>query len=412
MASSPKKEVKSDVPAEPATPGRQALASAPKTPKTSKKKPAASPKPGAKGHAKPKAKPKVKPSIEKKKEEKATPKSKPKSVPKKESFSDKVQKWKMEEDKKDAEDSEDACEDSKDATTTADKRDLAKTRKYKRMADANAIPQHISEMMDAAKTRAEKTAIINQLFDKDSKGKLLMRAEKPVFKSGATATNEKFGKDQTVGKPWDVFLWESFGGNNEALQSAVANGSVQSWTQDGVKFAGYRTTKAGIEKSVSNVHQMESGETEVSQDTYKALNKAFSSMAWSFADEEEGEAPGPLPAQGSKVKAVEHAGLTSSMKALLDEAKGAQERLHATAMKLLGKCSAADDKAKFKACVLELKDWVTKNEHILTWEELPDESALTPTNFKEYMSKQADATVKLNERVEQFKALLRSRKEL
>ena len=48
----------------------------------------------------------------------------------------------------------------------------------------------------------------------------------------------------------------------------------------------------------------------------------------------------------------------------------------------------------------------------LTFQELPEDVALTPTNFTSYMSKQADATTKLNEQCEQFKALLRTRKEL
>ena len=61
---------------------------------------------------------------------------------------------------------------------------------------------------------------------------------------------------------------------------------------------------------------------------------------------------------------------------------------------------------------MSLKEWITKNEHLLTWEEFPDDKALTPTSFQEYMSKQADETVKLNEQVEQFKALLRTRNEL
>ena len=75
------------------------------------------------------------------------PRVSPKQVkPEKQSFSDKVQKWKLKEDHKDDEpESDDAGEGGKDDATVAAKRDLAKTRKYKRLSDANAIPQHISE---------------------------------------------------------------------------------------------------------------------------------------------------------------------------------------------------------------------------------------------------------------------------
>ena len=45
-------------------------------------------------------------------------------------------------------------------------------------------------------------------------------------------------------------------------------------------------------------------------------------------------------------------------------------------------------------------------------QELQGEEPLTPTNFQSFMSGQADAATKLNEQVEQFKAVLRTRKEL
>ena len=48
----------------------------------------------------------------------------------------------------------------------------------------------------------------------------------------------------------------------------------------------------------------------------------------------------------------------------------------------------------------------------LPFQELEDEKALTPTNFKEYMGQQAKETRLLNEQVQQFKAVLQTRGEL
>ena len=45
-------------------------------------------------------------------------------------------------------------------------------------------------------------------------------------------------------------------------------------------------------------------------------------------------------------------------------------------------------------------------------QELPGEEVLTPTNFHQFMKHQAQETRRLNEEVEKFKALLKSRKEL
>ena len=59
------------------------------------------------------------------------------------------------------------------------------------MTDAGAIPHHIAEVMKNAKTRAAKTKIINELFEKDSKGKLAMKANKPIFAAAKEAYHKK-----------------------------------------------------------------------------------------------------------------------------------------------------------------------------------------------------------------------------
>ena len=100
------------------------------------------------------------------------------------------------------------------------------------------------------------------------------------------------------------------------------------------------------------------------------------------------------------------------MKNLVSEAKRAQERLYSSAMKMLNKCTADQDKQSFKPFATQLKDCIQKNDHLLTWGELPDGVRLTTSIFQGYMSEQADAAVRLNEEYEKSKALLRSRQEI
>ena len=54
---------------------------------------------------------------------------------------------------------------------------------------------------------------------------------------------------------------------------------------------------------------------------------------------------------------------------VLADAKSAHEKLHAQAMKLLAKCSSDTDKKKFKDTVLKIKQWIQKNENVLTWKD-------------------------------------------
>ena len=102
------------------------------------------------------------------------------------------------------------------------------------------------------------------------------------------------------------------------------------------------------------------------------MNKAFSTMSWDFdADNTvtDGAEKKTSSATGSKVKSLENAGLTPQMEALLADAKGANERLLGACLKLLGKCSEDTDKQSFKQTILDLKQWISKDDHILTWKD-------------------------------------------
>ena len=123
---------------------------------------------------KPKVTAKAKGSAHKNKKEK-NEKKEQNEKPKEEkgSFADKIKKWTQDDDEDKPKDDGSDEDDSN--------RELCKARKWKRMTDAGAIPDHIAEVMKNAKTRAAKTKIINELFEKDSKGKLVMKANEPIF---------------------------------------------------------------------------------------------------------------------------------------------------------------------------------------------------------------------------------------
>ena len=297
-----------------------------------------------------------------------------------------------------------------------------KARKYKRLMDAKAIPDHILEMIEveskkSSNPRAQKTELINKLFSKDGKGGFQMVANQPVFENFKEAYHRRYGREEQQGKPKTVFLWSVFQGNEEALKNAILEGSVSCWMQDGQPYCGFKATTAGVEKSSSSVQKVSGGEVSLKQQEFQTLSKTFASMAWEFGGAASGSAVNTGEAAECKTpekkqKRLENVGLTKEMVELITDAKNANQRLETGCLKLLSKCSDEVEKKKFKATVVEIKDWISQNDSILTWKELPDDQPLTPTNFTAYMGRQADATTRLNEQYEQFKALLRSRKEL
>ena len=343
-----------------------------------------------------------------KKEAKKNTKDQVEETKKTETFAEKASKWKQQESQGTAEEGSSEGEGGEEGKVQT--RDLAKARKWKRLQDQDAIPTHIMEMMKKEKSRAGKTAIINELFDKDGKGNLIMNCEKPQFKATKAAIHERFGTDQTIGKPRSVFLYSDFHGNKAALEESIADGTVLTWNQDGIPFCGYRTTAAGIGKKIQDKSKLDN-DKEVSEDTYKALSKAFNTMSFTFGDDDEAGCGGPTSSSASS-KQPEKAEFTESMKGLVSDAKSAMERLYGAAMKLLNKCSSVKDKEAFKPQVQKIKAWISKDDHLLTWSELQDGQPFTAANFQKFMKEQADEAISLNEGFEQFKALLRTRKEL
>ena len=79
------------------------------------------------------------------------------------------------------------------------KRQRGKAKKFKRMADAGAIPDHIWEMFskEAAKhpkPRQFKTMLINKLFKEDGSGGYIMCAEDPWFQQQKEIFHKRYGK--------------------------------------------------------------------------------------------------------------------------------------------------------------------------------------------------------------------------
>ena len=72
-----------------------------------------------------------------------------------------------------------------------------KARKYKRLLDAKALPDHILEMIEvetkkSSNPRAQKTELINKLFTKDGKGDFQMVASQPVFENFKEAYHRRY----------------------------------------------------------------------------------------------------------------------------------------------------------------------------------------------------------------------------
>lgn len=176
-----------------------------------------------------------------------------------------------------------------EAPNEEEKRDRGKAKKFQKLADSGAIPEHILHLIEeeskkSNQPRKAKTALINRLFEADGKGDYKMTAHKPVFENHKEAYHKKYGKDENAGTPKARMKWQVFQGNEKALEDAIASGAVQEYQSAGVTFCAFRKHKAGVEKASMSTSKLEGGKKEVTQPQLEALGKAFKAMAWTFDD--------------------------------------------------------------------------------------------------------------------------------
>ena len=117
---------------------------------------------------------------------------------------------------------------------------------------------------------------------------------------------------------------------------------------------------------VEDSNETKSGEKEINNDTFQVLDKAFRGMTFSFdQDDQPRQAIAAEPASSKEPQVLKQ--FTDVQKSLLEEAKGAMERLHSGSMRMISKCSQAKDKESFKPHMLAMKAWMDRDDHLLLW---------------------------------------------
>ena len=129
-----------------------------------------------------------------------------------------------------------------------------------------------------------------------------MNSKDPVFTSTKEASHSSFGKDQRLGKPRHVFLWEVYHGNEAALQQGIDSGAVEVWTVGDQEMCSYRALKSGIKKQVSDKHKLSGGENKLKKDSFAEVAAALDSLSFDFDDS--GSQPLSLGEGGSTSSAM------------------------------------------------------------------------------------------------------------
>ena len=250
----------------------------------------------------------------------------------------------------DEDDDDDEDDDADDVEKG--KRDRCKAQKFDQMLAAGKIPTHIIDMLeegkkDSKQPRKFKTQIINQLFNRDDKGRLIMQPHAPLFQAWKESHEKTRFKHKETALPKGVFCGKYFNNDYDAMWAAVNAGEVDCVTVSGKEFFCFETVERSLIKEKTSVQHVLLSEKKLDSNTVKQLSSAFDSLAFDFKRVAAPAAPAlPASSASSSTDAIVEVQppelgdeLFEKVKPVLEDAKGAMERICKDIQKIVVKFS-------------------------------------------------------------------------
>ena len=319
--------------------------------------------------------------------------------------------------------------------SSTDKRDYGKARKFARMLKAGDVPQDIvqlyqQEALSKKSPRLFRSQLINKMFQKNAKGDYVLATQSPEFLSWKKNNDTKFQTKEAVGVPHSILLWQTFQGNEAAMQMAEQKGDI--YEEDNLWY--FRRSTAGRTKSTTDGLELQGGKVKLDVDTFGNFGDWMSNRDWSkfgnAIEFPEGHAPEPVLKRQKSQLAIQyeaHSSLTSSSHATepktqkvpwksfehqVGQAKGANERLQRDASRWVMKVRGGQDselQEKIKAVLTLLTDNLASLSECQMWQEVPDSNGNEKDKVSAFLGKIAAQTEKANELLEQVKAVCKAR---
>jgi len=163
-----------------------------------------------------------------------------------------------------------------------------------------------------------------------------------------------------------------------------------------VKFFAFRKVEIGVERGTNTKQELQKKKA-LNDAHAKSLDEMLSQLSWGFSF------------KTSDQKALEKGKVPKSMKAVVEKAHDANNRLSAEGMKLLKKLEDGSDLwKKLKAEYCTSQKHISDLKHLMDFQELPNMAELTKGNFDKMLKDVADNTSALNESVEMAKGKIRA----
>lgn len=192
------------------------------------------------------------------------------------------------EDEEEHEFDDDDAADAEDGELNPEgKRDRSKTKKFEALLGQGKIPSHIVDMLDkgsanAKNSRKWKTQVINQLFNRDGNGKLVMMPHAPFFTAWKETNESSSLTKAQKALPRTIFCGKYFSNNQSALDNAIAVGDVDVVSVGGKEFLSFVSWEHLKTKGKTDTQKVLQVDKKIDDATSNQMSHAFDNLSFGF----------------------------------------------------------------------------------------------------------------------------------
>ena len=299
---------------------------------------------------------------------------------------------------------EEKAEDHDEDEDLEEGRDKSKGQKYQKMK--KELPDHVIDLietqsMKASSPREFKTTVINKLFKRNAKGKLVLNLEDQLFQEHKKVYLNKYKKDKETALPEAIMRGLYFNNSQAAFDDAKKAGDIVPVEEGGKTFWSFQSLEKGtVHGKVEEQSLKQSKKVNAQQHTL--LGDCFNEVGWS------------LNYQDKDVKALASGKkIPSSILDIVKQATESQAKLMKEAMVMIKSWKGEKDDeflVKMKQGHAVCSQNLAKLQHMKEFEELPNNLPANRENLDDLMMGMAVHTKEYNELVETCRGRLRALK--
>lgn len=167
-------------------------------------------------------------------------------------------------------------------------RDRCKSNKFEHLMQLGKLPAHIIKAYEEGmklekQPRKFKTKFVNNLFERNPNGQLVMMPNAPMFEAWKETSTTKNFHDKQAAMPKRVFKGKYFGNSEEALNEAIAAEEVKVMHYEGKDWCVFRTLELDQLQGKTHKQKFLQTQSSLNKTDCQTMTTAFDDVDFDFS---------------------------------------------------------------------------------------------------------------------------------